>query len=105
MNGANLDRDVLTAFACVIADQQLRTCLDVLKQVARWFEASPSAEAAVWSTVRRMEATRAVVRGVSDTLMADMADLVDASDNVPQTSPKRPRGRPRKTVSNVNEGP
>ena len=116
MNGANLDRDVLTAFACVIADQQLRACLDVLKQVARWFEASPSAEAAVWSTVRRLEATRAVVRGISDTLMADMEELADVSGNipqtspkrppnVPQTSPKRPRGRPRKTVSNVNEGP
>lgn len=105
MNGANLDRDVLTAFACVIADQQLRACLDVLKQVARWFEASPSAEAAVWSTVRRMEATRAVVRGVSDTLMEDMADLVEQGAVASEPAPKPRRGRPRKTVSNVNEGP
>lgn len=100
-----LDRDVLTAFACVIADQQLRTCLDVLKQAERWFPEDSSAKAAVWKTIQRMEATRVVVNGLSYTLMADMGDLVDAGENVPQTSPKRPRGRPRKTVSNANKRP
>lgn len=60
-------------------------------------KASPSAEAAVWSTVRRMEATRAVVRGVSDTLMADMADLVEQGVGASEPAPKPRRGRPRKT--------
>ena len=101
----DLDQDVLTAFACVVVDQQLRTCMDVLKQAGHWFRTGSGEAAAVWSTIRRMEATLAVVRGVSDTLMADMEDLVAAGENVPLTSPKRPRGRPRKNSKTIIEDP
>lgn len=84
MNGANLDRDVLTAFACVIADQQLRTCLDVLKQARRWLtpKNSPLADA-VDLAVLAMRTAREKAVEISDGIMVEVNDKTETAPGTP----------------------
>lgn len=67
------EKQVLTAFACIVVDQQLRTSLDVLKQARRWLtpDKSPLADA-VDLAVLAMRSAREKVRAIGAETMAEL---------------------------------
>lgn len=78
------EKQVLTAFACIVVDQQLRTSLDVLRQARRWLtpDNSPLADA-VDLAVLAMRTAREKAVEISDGIMAEVNDKTETAPGTP----------------------